>query len=130
LNLNSDKEVIKILSTLPSSIYNAEGYVFAKSNHLPYNKDYVSSSFKMACRKAGMDTRIHFHTLRHSFASNLANMGVPIIVIKELMGHSDIRTTQHYLHLKMRNLANAVNSRKTPIRLVNRSAIEVGHEKE
>ncbi len=103
------KEVNKILTDLSKKTNNAEGYVFAKSNGFPYNKDYVSSSFKEASRKARIDEKIHFHTLRHSFASNLANKGVPIVVIKELMGHADISTTQIYSHTNLESLKAAIN---------------------
>jgi len=52
--------------------------------------------------------KIHFHTLRHSFASNLALKGVPLIVIKELLGHSSIVTTQIYSHSDLDSLQKAV----------------------
>jgi integrase len=39
------------------------------------------------------------HDLRHTFASHLAMKGVPIPVISELMGHSDITTTMIYAYL-------------------------------
>lgn len=87
---------------------NSNRYVFNKPNAMNYHKDYVSSKFKEAARAAGMDASIHFHTLRHSFASNLANEGVPIIAIKELMGHSDIATTQIYSHTNLDSLQRAI----------------------
>jgi site-specific recombinase XerD len=37
--------------------------------------------------------------LRHSFASQLAELGAPIIAIQQLLGHSDIKTTMRYAHL-------------------------------
>lgn len=43
--------------------------------------------------------KVVFHTLRHTFASWLAMAGVDILTIKELMGHSDIKMTQRYMHL-------------------------------
>jgi site-specific recombinase XerD len=39
------------------------------------------------------------HDLRHTYASHLTMAGVPIPVIKELLGHSDIATTMIYAHL-------------------------------
>ena len=56
-----------------------------------------------------IDSKIHFHDLRHSFASNLAQKGVSLYVIKELLGHTDIKTTMIYAHLKPENLRNAVD---------------------
>lgn len=48
------------------------------------------------------------HTFRHTFASMLAMEGVPILVIKELLGHKDIKTTQVYSHLLPEHLRNSV----------------------
>jgi len=87
---------------------NHEEYVFSKQKGIKLNEDYVSKSFKQAVRDAGMNDGIHFHTLRHSFASSLIQKGVSLYVIKELLGHSDISVTQIYSHLKHENLSDAV----------------------
>ena len=39
------------------------------------------------------------HTLRHCFATNLIENGATLIQVKELMGHSNIRSTMHYVHI-------------------------------
>lgn len=44
-------------------------------------------------------TRLRFHDLRHTFGSHLAMLGVPLLKIKDLMGHTDIKTTMRYMHL-------------------------------
>ena len=55
-----------------------------------------------------MNERIHFHTLRHSFASNLVQAGVSLYIVKEILGHEDLSTTQIYSHLQKENLISAV----------------------
>lgn len=86
-----------------------KGYVFCKGNGEAYSGDYFSRRFKRAVRDAGLSESIHFHTLRHSFASHLAQRGVSIYVIKELLGHSSISTTEIYSHLNVDSLREAVN---------------------
>lgn len=84
------------------------GFVFSKANREKYTGDHISQSFKRACKTAGMDNAIHFHSLRHSFASNLVKKGVPLYTIKELLGHSSISTTEIYSHLNMETLREAI----------------------
>ncbi len=88
----------------------SNGYVFCKSNGTRFTGDYVSRSFQLACRAAGMDKAIHFHSLRHSFASNLVQQGVSLYTIKELLGHSSITTTEIYSHLNMDALRDAIKT--------------------
>lgn len=91
------------------SFIDNEDFVFTKIRGIKINEDYVSKSFKKIVRLCGCNERIHFHTLRHSFASNLVQRGASIYIVKELMGHSDVATTQIYAHLNKENLEDAVN---------------------
>ncbi|NCS90569.1 MAG: tyrosine-type recombinase/integrase [Ignavibacteria bacterium] len=89
-------------------------YVFAKSNGEPFTGDYFSKRFKRACKSAGIDKSIHFHSLRHSFASNFAQKGINLYTIKELLGHSSITTTEIYSHLNMDSLKEAIETLNGP----------------
>jgi site-specific recombinase XerD len=84
-------------------------FVFCKVNGEKFTGNYFSRKFKKACIAAGLDSAIHFHSLRHSFASNLVQKGVPLYTIKELLGHSSISTTEIYSHLNMETLREAIN---------------------
>ena len=57
----------------------------------------IRKSFSAACREAGI-TNFTFHDLRHTFGTRLADAGVDVVKIKELMGHASIVTTMRYIH--------------------------------
>lgn len=57
----------------------------------------VKKSFASACREAGIND-FRFHDLRHTFGTRLADAGVDVVKIKELMGHASIVTTMRYIH--------------------------------
>lgn len=102
-------------SILPlSKVEKLNGYVFCKPNGEVFTGDYISKTFKKACREAGIDKDIHFHSLRHSFASNLVQKGVNLYTIKELLGHSSIATTEIYSHLNMDALKAAIRTFDQP----------------
>lgn len=62
----------------------------------------LEKAFKSACERAELlkvKPNLHFHSLRHGFATNSVSKGIPIHHIRTLMGHSNISTTNVYLEM-------------------------------
>jgi integrase/recombinase XerC len=60
--------------------------------------------------QAGLDTPVHPHMLRHSFASHLLQSSSDLRAVQELLGHASITTTQVYTRLDFQHLAKAYDA--------------------
>jgi integrase/recombinase XerD len=69
-----------------------------KDAHL--TRQRFNQMLKELALKVGIDpSRVHPHVIRHSFATHLLNSGVDLRVLQELLGHSNISTTEIYTHI-------------------------------
>jgi integrase len=73
-------------------------HVFVDDDNQPLTAKLVRGRVVSVERTAGLPVSGLSHKLRHTFATRLVAAGVPLLVIKELLGHADLRTTQRYLH--------------------------------
>ncbi len=82
-----------------------EGYLFLNSEGNPLKVERTRVFFRRYRRKAKIDDKFVVHSLRHSFATDLIERGADILEVKELMGHSNIRSTMEYIHVAKKELS-------------------------
>jgi integrase len=84
---------------------------------LQINFEGLKTGFRRAREAAGMP-QIRFHDLRHSCASLLINMGTPLEVIRDILGHTSVRTTERYAHLLIDRQREALDGLSRAITLM------------
>ena len=75
----------------------------------PINTKTVWYACYGSARRAGLQKRVHPHTLRHCFATHLLEAGADLRTIQLLLGHNDLKETARYLHLSQRHLHAAAS---------------------
>ena len=87
-----------------------DGYLFYNEWRKPLKPARLRVYFREYRRKAKISEDFIVHSLRHSFATKLVEEGVPLVQVKELLGHSCIRSTMTYVHV-----ANNMQKVKSPL---------------
>ena len=80
----------------------------------PMRPDAVAELMATASRRAGLDTPVRPHQLRHAFGSNAVDAGAGIDVVADLMGHASIASSQVYMHPDSTRLRAAVDAVPSP----------------
>jgi len=108
------KERVVIINSLALQVFEAMGIRERKRRGdrrelFPgIEPEQLSMKFIRACRAAGVEG-VSFHTLRHTFASQLKMAGADLDDIRRLLGHGDMRMVQRYTHVGKSHLAAAAS---------------------
>ena len=108
------------IKTIRAAIVMKQSYnQVAKESHFLFPNPATGEPFQQIfyswdkARKAAHINTVRMHDLRHSFASAMVNSGMTLYDVKEILGHSNIRTTERYAHLsnsRLRQAAGAVST--------------------
>jgi site-specific recombinase XerD len=90
------------------------------TSNRPITPRAVWYACQRAAQRAGLQNRVHPHTLRHCFATHLLENGADLRTIQLLLGHHDLKETTIYLHLSRRHL-NATASPLDSLKLKDKS---------
>lgn len=100
-----EKAVASIRRWLENRAETNSPALFISKNGDRLGQRSVQQRLERWCGKHGLRQHIHPHMLRHSFASHMLEASQDIRAVQELLGHSDIGTTQIYTHLDFQHLA-------------------------
>lgn len=124
-DINSDRMLVHIRCAkgkkdryvqLPNSIlnelrsyyleYKPKDYLFEGMYGGQYSVRTAQEVFRQALKRVNLPIKLGIHSLRHSYATHLLELGTDIAFIQRLLGHKDVKTTLVYTHVSNKNLIN------------------------
>lgn len=108
-----DKNVLDLLRVYYKE-YKPKEYLFNGQVELKYSERSVAQFFQKYANLAGIKKRVHPHLIRHCYATHLCENGLDLSIIKDLLGHSSIKTTEIYKHISHNHISKLL----TPINFI------------
>lgn len=99
------KAIDNWLQERPKNVTVPDAALFVTTKGRRLGRRSIELRLAQWCKKKGLQEHIHPHMLRHSFASHLLESSQDLRAVQELLGHSNISTTQIYTHLDFQHLA-------------------------
>lgn len=105
IKLPMNDTLYKLFTSMPR----VSDYVFVNPNTgIAWSNSKFGEQWRNIREKAGLKD-LKFHELRHTVCTRLIKQGVPLPIVKEVMTHSDIKTTMQYTHIDSLDMVNAMN---------------------
>jgi len=102
---------------VPAALADASVALFTGRNGTRLTAQSIWQRLKRRSQLAGLNTPVHPHMLRHSFASHVLQSSGDLRAVQELLGHANITTTQVYTRLDFQHLAKAYDAAHPRARL-------------
>lgn len=83
-----------------------DAHVFISRKGNPLGARQIENRVKFQAQRAGVSVDLHPHLLRHCFASHMLSNSGDLRAVQEMLGHSNLSTTQIYTHVDFDRLAN------------------------
>ena len=93
------KEYLKKARPLLEKKLKSQNIVFLNTRGTKLSRMGIWKIIDQYSKQAGIEKEVHPHTFRHSFATHLIEGGADLRAVQEMLGHSDISTTQIYTHI-------------------------------
>jgi integrase/recombinase XerD len=97
--INWITEYLKKTRPLLEKKAKSENLIFLNSRGSKLSRMAIWKIVNKYCQEAKIEKEVHPHTFRHSFATHLLEGGADLRAVQEMLGHSDISTTQIYTHI-------------------------------
>jgi site-specific recombinase XerD len=86
-------------------VHKTSRYILNGQKSEKYSAESIRSVVKQMAEKAGVSKRVYAHLIRHCAFTHMAENGTDINLIQRIAGHSDVRTTNIYLHLSTKHIS-------------------------
>jgi integrase/recombinase XerD len=102
-------EAHAIISRRMESMKDHDDPIFTNHEGKRLLPDHLNKTFTRTREKLGFPEALQLYALRHTFASRLCENNVNLKIVQDLLGHSQIRTTERYLQIRTEKLTEAAN---------------------
>lgn len=100
--------VVKYLNEVRDLFHGRDSkYLFLNRLGKPLSRVYFFKQIRKYAESVGIETQISPHTLRHCFATHMLEGGAELRAVQEMLGHTNIATTQIYTHISTKRIINA-----------------------